>query len=822
MYDLTTLEDIKATVPVTYVLHLKGHEPHDQDGRDIRYLTPWRQDRNPSLACFADEDGGVVDRWKDMSRANSGGDILDLIEALDPKKDTYSKQYDLALKIYDRYLEEDDWVEPEPGVTGSFDIEASRAEVMEWELQSDRGSLADWLRDRTDTLSDISARWLTETFGVVWIRGEVRAPYGDTGLYKYRRPGDKFQSPSGTRRMWGMFYGEWLDTDPSLPVVLCEGETDVWSGTHATQDYVFFGLPTGAGTNPKKMQTRLAGRRVLIATDQDSAGRDAARLWADELSKDNEVFIVPLPEGQDLADVRDIPALLAAARRYERPLRGIGTLHGRYFRLSKDGAPGMEISDFVMTPNRVLQGVEGGLSYVVLIDGIEHDLLSRDLRNDRAFHDWAHNRGLVWSGSKRDTEVLASELKAASVFCPHESAADTTGVFDRHLVWADGSIGDRSVRFIPNGPVVNYDIHLSEPTGPAKAKLIPMMRRMGPHSVMDPILAWAAVAPFRSFLPQFPILNISGSAGSGKTTLIQTVIPMLTGSNILQTLTGTTPFGIEALIHNTNAFPVVFDEYRGGARNEAMTRLQQLVRDAYNGSPSVKSKGGDRWNELAETRTMAPLVIAGEQSFEEKSHGERMVIVNVPRPKGGRDANEVKAYHIVRQHMDGELAYSYMRWVVAEMQEHDMPVSVPEADDRMSYNLGVLDLGWRALNDYLGRCGLPPMEDPDWSGVVDVQEEMAATNPVVDAIDWALGDKFLSESVWITEDDELCVQAGDLVAAVNRAGVITLPGGNATTIVKLLQSDYGAVQKRLRNPVGDRKVVQVMALEDVLPGYGVD
>jgi hypothetical protein len=292
MFDLTTLDEIKARMPVTYVLHKAGHQPDSRDGRDIRYLTPWRPDSNPSLACYADEEGGIVDRWKDMARTD-GGDVLDLIGKLDSRQATYPDRYEVALRLYRAFEEDTDWKEPVPlRSKGSFDIEKARAEMDEWELASETGTLLDWLRDRNDYLTNVDPGWLFETFGVVMIRGEIKAPYGDTGLYKYRRPGDKFQSPAGTRGMWDMFYGDEYD-DGSLPVVLCESETDVWSGTHATEEFVFLGLPTGAGTQPAKMRSRLAGRRVLIAFDQDRAGRDAATLWANELAKNNDVEIVP-------------------------------------------------------------------------------------------------------------------------------------------------------------------------------------------------------------------------------------------------------------------------------------------------------------------------------------------------------------------------------------------------------------------------------------------------------------------------------------------------------------------------------------------------
>ena len=117
----------------------------------------------------------------------------------------------------------------------------------------------------------------------------------------------------------------------------------MWSGTHASQDYVFLGLPSGAGTQPAKMQSRLARRRVLIAFDGDEAGRDASVRWAKELTLANTVEIVPMPEGKDLSSVADIPSLLAQARPYEPAMPGLD--NNRYHRTTRDGAPGAQLAD---------------------------------------------------------------------------------------------------------------------------------------------------------------------------------------------------------------------------------------------------------------------------------------------------------------------------------------------------------------------------------------------------------------------------------------------------------------------------------------------
>lgn len=822
MIELTDIDEIKARMPVTYVLHLVGATPEARQANDLMYLTPWRQDHTPSLACYKqEEDSLVVDRWRDMARSD-GGDVLDLIGAIKPELASYLDRLTVARKMYSAFLV-DSWVAPEPAPrTGSFDVDLYRAEQAEHQLHHNPTALGEWLHSRSDYLRTISADWLTLKFDVAWVGGEMKVPYLDKAgvvrAAKYRTVGEKTKSVSGTAGLWTTFYGEHLDTDESRPVVLCEGEPDVWSGTHSTQDYVFLGLPSGAGTRPEKMQTRLASRRVLLAFDGDEAGREAAMLWAKALEQDrNQVEIVPVPWGKDLSQVADLPGLLAKSRPFQPRMPGLMVLNGRYHSMNKDGDPGQQLSDFKLTPNKVMFSPDGALSYEVT-DGRRSLLLTAsDLTSKNSFHRWAHERGLNWNGSDRDTTLLSSNLSVDSMFVASETAADLVGLHEGHVVWQDGSIGDRPVRYVPGAVEMDLDIRLSK--GDFDVRTVHAMRELNDHSVTDPILAWAAASMFRSLMPQFPVLNVSGSSGSGKTTTAQAIIPTLTGSHIFSTLSSSTPYGVESFIHSSNGFPVIFDEYRPGARPATLERLDQLARDAYDGTASVKSSGGDTWNKVSKIRTMAPIVIAGEMSLTETSHLERMILVHVKRPDI-RNPTHVRALDYVRSQTDSGLSYAFMKFVVASLQAdpelHHPPVGPDTLPDRVRYNLGVLDLGWRILGEFLASKGAPPLGEPDWSGIIDTTSEAVATNPTVEAIIWALGDKFASENVW-AEGGELMVNTHGFVADVKRTGVFTLPGNNGKTISDLLQSDYDAVQRTRVNPLSaQRKRVWVMDVARVI------
>ncbi len=182
-------------------------------------------------------------------------------------------------------------------------------------------------------------------------------------------------------------------------------------------------------------------------------------------------------------------------------------------------------------------------------------------------------------------------------------------------------------------------------------------------------------------------------------------------------LTSTTPYALTLAMGGTNAFPTWFDEYRPGARSEAMMRLDQLARDAYDNQDSIKSAGGNDWNRIETHSTGAPLCIAGEQSLTEVSHGERFILVRIIRPQERNPAHRRALQHVMAN-QDGTLAHSFLSYVVRSVNEEGELVVEPKGpahlSDRVRHNLGILDLGWRILNDFLALRGAAPLENPRW------------------------------------------------------------------------------------------------------------
>ena len=287
-------------LPILYVLERAGVAYEDRDGV-FTCKSPFRPDTHPSLDVF----GPKLERWGDFAEG-SNGDVLDLLARFAPDR-SFVEIKDWASRLLDE-CQESGWSGPtEGGERQVFDLEKARSYVNNVLVGFDAGvPVQEFLTARRDRLKFVPARWLCDTFHIGWDGERLVIPYvdryGKLRWYKTRLPIGPVRAPAG-HGYDTIFYGEHLDTDPAVPVVLCEGESDVWSGTHAAgqRGFVFLGLPTGAGSAPG-LAASLAGRRVILAFDGDPAGRSATATWTVALVDAGcRVWDLDVPDGEDLS-----------------------------------------------------------------------------------------------------------------------------------------------------------------------------------------------------------------------------------------------------------------------------------------------------------------------------------------------------------------------------------------------------------------------------------------------------------------------------------------------------------------------------------------
>lgn len=795
---LPSFDEVRRELDPAYVLFCRGHNPSGSEGGRQQYLCPFHNDSTPSFATWIDSEG--VFRAGCWSCEKRFGDVIDLVGWFGESPPLQAAVQYLNQQRADGFVQPT-YERPEP-----VDIESILSTAD-----------AKWPLELYCTAKETmyGAEFLWSTWGVRGLdNGEILIPHYDEsgqlcGL-KHRNATTKPMSYRGSS--FTSLYGTKSDRVDGSDVVLCEGESDTWLASFLFPERFVLGLPSGGNQRPDTFDLGVfAGRDVYLAFDNDPVGNAATQSWAVALAGNAaNIYSVPLPEGEDLSSTRD-PRLCFANARTMRGYAGAVEVVGSSMvrRTSKGDTL---LSNFAAVPTRELRG-DGEVAYEVTISptGTESVITTADCASVTTFTKWANRHNATWYGTQRDTQEFLALLQSQAFGLGHGRFSTVAGLHDHAFVLPNTTIGDGYWRYVP--PIADVGlanmIHLGEEGG---YEILDALLHLHRPEVIDPILAWLAVAPLRSQVREFPILAITGASGTGKTTLTECVLRSMTGTLITTNLTATTPYAVDSFVGSTNALPVWFDEYRPGARRDTIERLEQVLRDAYTAQPSFKGGLSSNLSQLTMVQTTAPIVVSGEDMFSETSHLERMIMVSLP--KEGKNA---EALYTLSSSVRS-LAKPYLTWLVSDTDRLDRGTSFNAWDGlgpRVSSNLNRLLSGWRLLTQFAEEVFDKPLREPDLSRVTSTIREATATDPILEMLQWSY-DRAHADSiptVWLSDGEALdaClyVSVRNVLENARRNGTFQLPGG-AQAVKNYLQEQLGGEEKRVRHPIHGH--VRVMAI----------
>jgi len=578
-------------------------------------------------------------------------------------------------------------------------------------------------------------------------------------------------------------------------VILCEGETDCWAAQAHLTSFQSIGV-AGVGHQPEKLGAEaLAGRTVYLAFDGDEAGRGALKKWNSYLRRQGcKVLNIPMPDGADIAGMlpEEVASLPDRAVIQMPPPEGFRRNGSRYMKTR--GENDTPVSNWSLLLEKRLVGDNGEEAFegMLLPTARKVVLPAESLVSRSTLVRWCIGNQVAWTGNAQDHDKLLQLLQHESFLVPAGRMTSRVGFHDGDIVWHDGHIGTDSWTYVP--PVNDIDVAsmLDIKQSPVNAaSVVHGLLEMYDPTIMTPFLAWLALTPIRPLFKQFPSLVVSGASGTGKTTLVEKTLESFCGSRLNATLTNTTAHAVASFFGASNAFPVWFDEYRFGARQDAKQQLDQMLRDAYTGQKSQKGGAFENRQRLMAYSSDVPVVVSGEDSVIETSLTDRSVLLRLTKNSKG------KLDTIMSINTEG-FAHEYLSWVAsAEHTPVVKPYGGSGLNDRQRYNLGFLKLGWRYLEDFLHEIN-PQLVMPslDLSLVAAKAATAADENPIMDAVLWALESGL--GCVWQDDDENICISADSLLIEVRKAGTFTLPVTNTRGLKDYLIDVYDAVEKRRR------------------------
>lgn len=178
--------------------------------------------------------------------------------------------------------------------------------------------------------------------------------------------------------------------------------------------------------------------------------------------------------------------------------------------------------------------------------------------------------------------------------------------------------------------------------------------------VVAPILGWLGACHLKAHIvglhSQFPLLNLWGGKGSGKTRTIS-VFCLLSGCDYLTYpppgLSSITEFPIISTCNSTTTVPRVFDEFnKGGMKPGYYRHASELFKQAFNNSPvmrgrlSRRNEGGSLGAVSDSFYLTAPVALLGEHAPELPALIDRLYSVMLAQP----------SLFVRRQHMERAVA----------------------------------------------------------------------------------------------------------------------------------------------------------------------
>jgi hypothetical protein len=424
-------------------------------------------------------------------------------------------------------------------------------------------------------------------------------------------------------------------------------------------------------------------------------------------------------------------------------------------RARKDPPADTADSGIVERGNSYYKKVRGGVARIstfvmepkLLLEGDDQDWLMCDVRAQGTQHIWPDfviskaaftslhslsseisKASWIWLGTDADVRVLLAYLmtKLQTKGMPYARAVSTLG---RHTVEGD----DRTFYVAENcvlssdgdiwtepttSPIVYVDsrrevpriqLSLEDPDTAYVSLLCDSLRILNEPDVIWPMIGWFMATPFKPVFERynfrFPVLNVSGTRGSGKSTLIQHVFQPLMGYKAARAYNAdTTYFVTLTLLGSSYTVPVAFTEFRS-AETTDFNRFVLLAYDT----------GRDPRGHANQTTTdyplIAPFCVDGEDMLDDPAALERIISVQ-PDVVTVAEGSQAHQAYLQLELMDLTLLarpfYQYaiatdIKYILDQAEEDIYGTFVEQLPTRIRRNLTLCWTGILLFADFLNK-----------------------------------------------------------------------------------------------------------------------
>lgn len=510
--------------------------------------------------------------------------------------------------------------------------------------------------------------------------------------------------------------------------------------------------------------------------------KDARRVFESAVAHEEGIRRAAKKDAE-LLDTKDEAAHARAVKPSNKFRGAVREEIGYYERELADGST-ERLSTFSLILVRTVRQDEGpslltcrvlGLGAEVLLD--EWVIPQRAWNTKRSFVGHLPTERMQWTGSDDEVQGVyelltrggtahVPNIKGTEVLGYHEHDSEPrfvllAGTLDHSGQW----MKDPDLVYVPLGgsnlqyrlPRTKADLGAPETLTLAKEVLEELFKVQTP-SVILPLVAWFAATPFKSRLARklgaFPLLNVYGTQGSGKSSLIARLFwPLFAGVDQGDPLSATqTVFALTKDSASTNALPLPYDEYKPVDMGKALEWFRRMLRRIYAGETETRGRA-----DLSVTayHLAAPTCVAGETKVEDDpALTERFLYVSPNKNWLAKTPEARDAFRSLTKKPIAHVAPLYQAWsltaafdaMLERAQAFESAVreevAIPTIPERVRVNLVTMWFGLEAIGAFAKGVGatLPTFSPQDLvksvlGEILDVDAQGTFSKNVRDAFD---------------------------------------------------------------------------------------
>ncbi len=323
----------------------------------------------------------------------------------------------------------------------------------------------------------------------------------------------------------------------------------------------------------------------------------------------------------------------------------------------------------------------------------------------------------IFTGNLVDLQHLRLFLSTKKM--PHKLGLRTSGFYEGKFVTeegalsSNGTIGDVVYK---NEVPTHCQLISTEPaTKEDLAKIKDHIDCFNVKSVVLPVLGWIIACFFKVRISKasqqlgrgngFPLINIQGEAGAGKTCTMCEVKRICVLDNEPKSISELTEFTIMKLLDGSNTIPAFLEENKlcfQDRKQQAM--ISTMIRSTYN---CFEGERGRQDQTTRVYRYQAPVVMIGETGFTESALLDRFIVVQLskkdssPYMENFQNLRKLPLEKLGRSILERSLSMDDA--AIKTILEGELKAIDKALTDRPSVNAAICRFGLRILQDVLDK-----------------------------------------------------------------------------------------------------------------------